>query len=204
MNSSTPLWQRIFIWGVAIVMLGGTVAGFVFMMLTNNPDLNPDEIAYQRQMEEYEKEYEEYIEEMKKAAEERQKLLRGLEGYENYVTTFDATSVKELTVELLNEGGAIGATVVEGATIAANYTGWQSDGRIFDSTKLVDEEQESIEFSLDQVIDGWSQGLVGTRAGGVYLLTIPATMAYGEGEGIDDSGRPLGPLRFLVHVVEVM
>jgi len=204
---NTPTWQRIFIWIIAVVMTGGTIAGFVFMILSSqNSDLSRETIESEKQMEEYKKylespEYKAHIEEQKKAAEERLKTLRGLEGYEQYVAAFDAASVTELKTETLSEG--VGATVAEHASVTANYTGWQADGKIFDSTKVVDKAQEAIEFPLDQVIQGWSIGLVGTRAGGVYLLTIPATMAYGVGEGKDDNGRPLGPLKFLVQIVEV-
>ena len=45
-RSLTPRWQRITIWIIAIVMLGGTLAGLVFMVLsTMDSKINPSNIA---------------------------------------------------------------------------------------------------------------------------------------------------------------
>jgi len=223
-ESKTPAWQRVFIWIVAIVMTGGTIAGMIFAVIaTQNQDLNPEKIASDKEQKAQEEkrktpEYKEQVESWKKDVAEQLKTLLGIDGYEQYVGAFDAASVTELKVEALSEG--TGATVAENATVTALYTGWTPDGRIFDSTKIINEDMIPREFSLNQVIEGWSRGLVGMRAGGVYLLTIPASLAYGE-EGsrqyyIDydaysydydnyfESIPPNTPLRFLVQIVDVV
>ena len=205
-RSSTPTSHRIAIWLIAIIMVGGTFAGMIFMVIASrNPDLSPEQIARQREQEEYERwleseEFREFQEEQRRLQEEHMASLRGLEGFEQYVVEFDPESITELRIETLREGS--GATVASGANLTVNYTGWTPDGRIFDSTRIVDQEVEAVSFNLEGLIEGWSRGLVGTRAGGVYLLSIPSHLAYGE-TGSGDIIPPNTPLRFLVHIVDV-
>ena len=45
-KTTTPIWQRVAIWIIAIAMLGGTIVGFVFMVLaTQDSDIDPQAIA---------------------------------------------------------------------------------------------------------------------------------------------------------------
>ena len=194
----TPRWQRIAIWIVAIALTVGTIAGFIFMIVaTQNPSVDPNKIVANKQNEEYQKQLEDY----QKQQTERQKTLRALDGFTDKVGTFDAASITSLQVETLKEGD--GATVGDGATISANYTGWTPDGKIFDSTKVDGSDASPASFSLDQVIQGWSQGLVGKRAGGIYLMSIPSDLAYGE-QGSGDGSIPANtPLKFIVQIVDV-
>ena len=71
-----------------------------------------------------------------------------------------------------------GAEVTEGATVKAHYVGIVADsGEQFDSSW---ERGEPSEFSLNGVIQGWSEGLVGMKVGGRRTLVIPAEKAYGD------------------------
>ena len=64
------------------------------------------------------------------------------------------------------------------ATITAHYTGALcSDGTIFQSSK---DMGKPITFSLEQVIEGWQDGVPGMKVGGTRRLLIPAEMAYGS------------------------
>ena len=110
---------------------------------------------------------------------------------------FDATKVKELKVEELKAGN--GDVVAETDTIKANYTGWNAKGVIFDSTKKsADAPLAPIEFPLTGVIPGWTKGLSGKKVGGIYKLTIPADMAYGNQA---PSAEISGPLEFVVEII---
>jgi FKBP-type peptidyl-prolyl cis-trans isomerase len=110
---------------------------------------------------------------------------------------FDANSVTELKVETLKEG--TGEVVTEADTIEANYTGWNAKGKIFDTTKKSKNEATTpIEFGLSQVIAGWTKGLAGQKVGGIYKLTIPKDMAYGENAPSEDVS---GPLEFVVEII---
>ncbi|MFT7462166.1 MAG: FKBP-type peptidyl-prolyl cis-trans isomerase [Pseudohongiellaceae bacterium] len=65
--------------------------------------------------------------------------------------------------------------------VKVHYTGWLTDGTKFDSSR---DRGEPIEFPLNGVIAGWTEGVGGMKAGGTRYLVIPYGMAYGE------SGRP--------------
>lgn len=110
---------------------------------------------------------------------------------------FDAAKVKELKVEELKAGD--GDLVAETDTIKANYTGWNAEGVIFDSTKKsADAPLTPIEFPLTGVIPGWTKGLAGKKVGGIYKLTMPADMAYGSQA---PSAETSGPLEFVVEIL---
>ncbi len=70
-----------------------------------------------------------------------------------------------------------GPTVNPGATVTVFYTGaLASTGQIFQSTSSTG---KPITFALNQVIPGWSKGIVGMKVGGIRRLLIPSSMAYG-------------------------
>jgi len=79
-----------------------------------------------------------------------------------------------------------------------NYAGvtW-SDGQTFDSSF---DRGQSIAFSLDQVIPGWKQGLIGIKPGGRRVLVIPPELAYGA----QGSPPAIGPNATLVFVVDLI
>ena len=71
-----------------------------------------------------------------------------------------------------------GAKVGEHQSISANYTGWlASDGKQFDSSW---DRGQASDFSLDQVVKGWQQGLAGQTVGSQVLLVIPPDLGYGS------------------------
>lgn len=186
---ATSKGQRIAIWVIAAVMAIGTVGTYFALVLGSKNDT--------KQAAEQQTAYKEYLAQQKQQQAERQKTLRPLDGYA--AEAFDAASVNKLTSEVLIEGN--GQTVAKTSKIKANYFGWTSDGTIFDSTN-VNGTVTPIEFSLDSVIEGWTNGLSGKTVGSTVKLIIPADQAYGTTD--DGSGRPLGPLMFIVHITEIV
>jgi peptidylprolyl isomerase len=65
------------------------------------------------------------------------------------------------------------------AKVKVHYTGWLTNGDIFDSSVV---RKEPIEFGLDGLIKGWQEGIPGMKVGGVRRLKIPPELAYGAKE----------------------
>jgi FKBP-type peptidyl-prolyl cis-trans isomerase len=83
-----------------------------------------------------------------------------------------------------------------GAKLKVHYTGWLTDGEIFDSSVVRD---KPIEFPLDGLIKGWQEGIPGMKVGGVRRLKIPPELAYGA------RGRPGIPANStLVFEIELL
>lgn len=83
--------------------------------------------------------------------------------------------VTELATEDLVAGD--GEVVAPGDTVTVHYTGWlAADGSVFDSSYF---RGEPATFSLNGVIEGWSEGMVGMKVGGERRLIVPSEMAYG-------------------------
>ncbi len=183
---ATSTAQRTGIWIIAIVLTVGTLAGFLAMVLA--PQNEAAKAAQQQK---------DYAKMMKEYQEEQQKHIKPLDGYS--AEPFNADDVKELKVEVLTEG--TGEVLMADSKISANYFGWTSDGKIFDSTNK-DGTVTPAEFGLNEVIKGWTEGLTGQKVGSVVKLTIPADKAYGATD--DGSGRPVGPLAFIVEIKELV
>jgi peptidylprolyl isomerase len=100
-----------------------------------------------------------------------------------------------LIVENLVTG--TGAPVVATDTVTVNYIGVScSTGKIFDSSWS---RNQPATFGLNQVISGWTQGLVGMQPGGSRLLVIPPELGYGSsGQG------DIAPDETLVFVVDLI
>jgi len=76
-----------------------------------------------------------------------------------------------------------GQEVVPGDTAAVLYSGWLTDGRLFDQTRQNEEGLlEPFVFTLGQgsVIQGWEQGIAGMKVGGKRRLIIPPQLGYGQ------------------------
>jgi peptidylprolyl isomerase len=72
-----------------------------------------------------------------------------------------------------------GEAAKAGANLKVHYTGWLTNGDVFDSSV---ERKEPLDISLDRVIKGWQEGVPGMKVGGVRRLKIPAELAYGKKE----------------------
>ena len=75
-----------------------------------------------------------------------------------------------------------------------------STGETFDSSW---ERGQPATFPLDQVIPGWSEGLVGMKVGGRRELVIPAEQAYGDQPPAGSGIKPGETLVFVVDLVGI-
>ena len=81
-------------------------------------------------------------------------------------------------------------------TVKVHYTGWTTDGKMFDSSVA---RGEPIAFPLDAVIPGWTEGLQLMVDGEKRRFWIPGKLAYG-----DKPSRPGAPAGTLVFDVELL
>ena len=79
------------------------------------------------------------------------------------------------------------------STVTVHYTGWTTDGKMFDSSVS---RGQPISFGLKQVIAGWTEGLQLMVTGEKRRLWIPQDLAY--------RGRPGAPAGMLVFDVELI
>jgi FKBP-type peptidyl-prolyl cis-trans isomerase len=80
-------------------------------------------------------------------------------------------------------------------TVRVHYTGWTTDGRMFDSSIL---RNEPTEFPLGGVIAGWTDGIPVMSVGDKVRFWIPEELAY-KGS----PGKPQGMLVFDVELLEI-
>jgi hypothetical protein len=63
------------------------------------------------------------------------------------------------------------------ANVKVHYAGFLTNGKKFDSSL---DRGQPIDFGLDGVIQGWTKGIPGMKAGGIRRLYIPAALGYGS------------------------
>lgn len=83
------------------------------------------------------------------------------------------------------------------STVVVHYTGWTTDGEMFDSSIL---RGDPITFTLAQVIPGWQEGLQLMVSGEKRRFWIPAELAYGNSGA---NGSPKGTLVFEIELLSV-
>lgn len=98
-------------------------------------------------------------------------------------------------IENAGKGEAIKAT----DTVKVHYTGKLPNGKVFDSSV---ERGQPVEFQLNQVIPGWTEGLQLVKKGGKIQLVIPPSLGYGK-QGAGASIPPNSTLIFDVEVLDV-
>jgi FKBP-type peptidyl-prolyl cis-trans isomerase len=103
---------------------------------------------------------------------EKQKVAKekALKEFEN-----GATTESGLKYIVLQQG--TGNKPVATSNVKVHYTGMFLDGKVFDSSV---QRGETIDFGLNQVIKGWTEGVQLMQEGSKYKFYIPSQLAYGE------------------------
>ncbi len=84
-------------------------------------------------------------------------------------------------------------------TVKVHYTGKLLDGKVFDSSV---QRGEPVEFPLNQVIPGWTEGLQLVGKGGKVKLHIPSELGYGA-QGSQGTIPPFATLVFDVELIDI-
>lgn len=109
------------------------------------------------------------------------------------------TTASGLQYEVMREG--TGPKPLATNTVKVHYHGTTTDGKVFDSSV---DRGEPVEFPLNGVIPGWTEGVQLMSVGSKYKLFIPGDLAYGprppQGSGI----APNATLVFEVELLEIV
>lgn len=106
------------------------------------------------------------------------------------------TTESGLSYKVEKEG--TGAKAVDGDKVKVIYTGKLIDGTVFDTS-----DGQPVEFSPNQVIPGFAEGLKMMNKGAKYTLYIPGEIAYGMQGTPDGKIPPMSTLVFEVEVVDI-
>ena len=136
------------------------------------------------------------------------------------------TTESGLVYKVVKAGDMENAAKSDEDVVKVHYVGKLQDGTVFDASRFENrskeqqdmiraqrpsmfdekgnliEEDEPIEFPLNRVIKGWTEGMKLIGPGGKIKLYIPAELAYGQ----RGAGRDIGPneaLEFEVELIEV-
>lgn len=85
------------------------------------------------------------------------------------------------------------------SNVKVHYTGSFLDGNVFDSSV---QRGEPIDFGLNQVIPGWTEGVQLMKEGAKYKFYIPYQLAYGE-RGYPGAIPPKSDLIFEVELIKI-
>jgi FKBP-type peptidyl-prolyl cis-trans isomerase FkpA len=134
------------------------------------------------------------------------------------------TTESGLAYKVIEPGDMSKAAKSDADVVKVHYVGKLQDGTVFDASRFENrseeqkemmrkyrpslfdekgkylEEDKPIEFPLNGVIKGWTEGMKLVGPGGKIILYIPADMAYGR----RGAGRDIGPNEALEFEVELL
>ena len=105
------------------------------------------------------------------------------------------TTASGLQYEVLREG--TGRKPESTDKVQVNYRGTLINGTEFDSSY---KRGQPIDFPLNQVIKGWTEGVQLMKEGAKYRFVIPSKLAYGQ----RGAGGAIGPDETLIFEVELI
>lgn len=105
------------------------------------------------------------------------------------------TTASGLQYKVITEGTGKSPKATD--TVLVHYAGTLINGTEFDSSY---KRKEPIEFPLNRVIAGWTEGVQLMKEGAKFRFFIPSKLAYGP----RGAGRDIGPNEALIFEVELL
>lgn len=176
------------------------VIGFRDGFITNNPAITEEKIQELMML------FQQELQAKQQAKMEEEEKMRQSQGEANIKLSAEfleknkkekdvITTPSGLQYKIINQG--TGAKPTEKSTVKVHYTGRLIDGTVFDSSV---QRGEPIEFPLNGVIKGWTEGLQYINEGGKIMLFIPPDLGYGE----KGAGGVIAPNSTLIFEVELL
>lgn len=134
----------------------------------------------------------EFQEQAEKNAQEGKNFLA-----ENAKKSDIITTKSGLQYQVLQQGAGKSPKLT--STVKVNYEGRLIDGTVFDSSIA---RNHPVEFKLNQVISGWTEGVQTMKEGGKSRFFVPSNLAYGD-VGAGDAIGPNSTLIFDIELLEV-
>ena len=201
--------QRAVILAIAILLLGSTIFAYVFIVLSGNSGSSTSE--QEALIEKLADEYDAKGKEVEAAAVPlSERYLDGFKGYLSEVKAYNSATANSAGLEIKDLKEGSGKTLAENdLEYVAYYIGWCADGSIFDSSfNFEDEDTKKNPVSLKApiyaaigLIEGWNQGVIGMKVGGVRQITMSGDLAYGDNNQVC-GGEPNTPLKFIVMPID--
>lgn len=165
--------------------------------LLNGGQPQLEEKDYHQIMQDFQKKLQEIANEQKqKMADENAKISADFLA-ENAKKDGIKVTASGLQYEVIAEGE--GASPKATDVVKVHYEGTLISGQIFDSSI---KRGEPVEFPLNQVIPGWTEGVQLMKVGAKYRFFIPSNLAYGE-QGAGGMIAPNSALIFEVELLEI-
>lgn len=195
----TSTRQRVVIIIIAILTLVSTILAYLLIVMSGNKSSDSVEndsemIALQEEYSAKQSEINEY------GAVLASQYFDEFNSYRSQIKAYNATTANTDGLKTVDLKEGTGRELAEGDTdYFAYYIGWCADESIFDSSFNDNEAPTTLNAPLSAsvgLIEGWNQGVIGMKIGGIREISIPAELAYGDTQEI--CGGTNSPLKFLV------
>ena len=199
-NLKTSWKQRIVVIIIALLMIFSFIASYIAIVLSNNKKSSSD-TANSEELTKIEEEYQAKTEEINTYADTlSEKYYNDFKEYKSRVKAYNATTANSDGLKTTDIKTGDGRELkADDTDYLAYYIGWCADESIFDSSFDSTDNPTKLKAPLSAaqgLIEGWNQGVIGMKLGGIREVTIPGELAYGETQEI--CGGKNSPLKFVI------
>ena len=194
----TSVTQRIWIIVITILLLGSTIATYVCIVASSGSKNSASQSELETQYAQKQEEISAYSEVLSS------KYIMDLASTRSEVKAYNAENANSTGVQKTDLKEGTGRELVTGdLNYFAYYIGWCADESVFDSSFNDFANPTSLKVPLyagQGLIEGWNEGVVGMKLGGIREITVPGELAYGQNREI--CGGYNSPLKFIILALE--